>query len=164
MRGDLKLLLILLILNNLKRISIKINIVDENKTPLKNVTIYGKSNVSNEWVILNSCLSSWVYITNVPKGNIDFIICKNDYYIKTFNLCISNDCEFTICLLKKKRSRIYGIITNTFNEVIGNAIVVLYKVIDQNKYLPLRATSTDFLGEYNFIDVPEGTYIVKAIK
>ncbi len=161
---DLKLLFILMLLNNLKRISIKINIVDENKMPLKNVTVYGKSTVSNEWILLNSCLGPWVFITNVPKGNINFIIYKEDYYIKSFDICIFSDYEFTICLCKKKKSRIYGVITNVCNEVISNAIVVLYKVIGENHYLPLRSTRTDFFGEYNFIDVQEGTYIIKAIK
>lgn len=164
MKINLKLLVLLILLNNLKRISVKINIVDENGTQLKNVEVYGKSVVSGECVILNSYCGSWVCFTNVPSGNVEFVVYKEGFYIKSFCACITENCEFTVCLCRKRKNRIYGVITNNFNDVVENAVVVLYRVIKEDVYVPLKSTRSDFSGEYNFIDIPKGTYIVKAIK
>lgn len=164
MKWNLKLILILMLLEHLKKLIIKINIVDEKNKKLKNVIVYGRSCTSNQWLLLNSCNYSWVMFNDVPKGNMEFIVYKDGYYLKSFRKYFTNNHEFTICICKIKVNRVYGIITDYLNKSIENAVVILYKVIEEDRYCPMRFTKTDFLGEYNFVDVPRGTYIIKAIK
>lgn len=63
-----------------------------------------------------------------------------------------------------------GVIMNNENEPINRADVILYKVIQinrfikSNKLIPISYTKTNQSGVYLFINVPKGTYKIKANK
>lgn len=125
-----------------------------------NIIAYNSNQVLNLATSCNGLASLTAAYRNVYK----VVIYKQGYKKKTFFVNPYKNINCNICLCYCIQNRLYGFITNQNNEVINKAIVVLYKVIKKKLYLPVRFTYTDFTGEYNFINIPKGMYIVKAIK
>ncbi|MPQ43202.1 MSCRAMM family protein [Clostridium tarantellae] len=75
--------------------------------------------------------------------------------ISSVNVSLSND-------PLSSNGIVSGIITDTFNKKIAGADVLLYKVDEENGLIPVAFTSTSSSGIYTFINVPQGTYLVKS--
>lgn len=139
-------------------------IKDENNKPIKNAYIFIENINFNKSIKLKSnnkgCCKCKLY--HCCKYNVT--VKHNGYYDKSFCIIPFKNMEYEICLNKKHKNRLYGFISNNNDKKIRRALVVLYEVKEPNKYIPKHFTYTDFTGEYNFFNLPKGTYIIKAIK
>ncbi|MPQ42656.1 carboxypeptidase-like regulatory domain-containing protein, partial [Clostridium tarantellae] len=63
---------------------------------------------------------------------------------------------------KAENGIISGIITDSLNNVISEAKVILYKVESDNELTPISVTKTNNKGIYTFINVPTGIYFIKS--
>ncbi|MGL5244020.1 MAG: carboxypeptidase regulatory-like domain-containing protein, partial [Sarcina sp.] len=57
---------------------------------------------------------------------------------------------------------ISGIITDSTNKPVSGADVILYHINNTNNLTPVAFTTTNTMGIYTFINVPEGDYLVKS--
>ncbi|MPQ43813.1 carboxypeptidase regulatory-like domain-containing protein [Clostridium tarantellae] len=57
---------------------------------------------------------------------------------------------------------ISGIITDNLNIAMPKADVILYKLDENNKQIPVAFTKTNFSGIYSFVNVPFGSYFIKS--
>ncbi|WFD10887.1 carboxypeptidase-like regulatory domain-containing protein [Tepidibacter hydrothermalis] len=68
-----------------------------------------------------------------------------------------------ITLIKKEVStKITGLITDNTGKVIPNALVVLFRIEEDQKLIPVKYTLCDEEGRYSFINIPYNNYIIKA--
>ncbi|MBF8983932.1 carboxypeptidase regulatory-like domain-containing protein [Lutibacter sp. B2] len=146
------------------------HLVDEDNIPLEGLFVY----------LLKICCSDnkWLYKTtisnqygqfifqNIPKGK--YLILINNPIFDTYNKhieIIKTDKIFAIdiTLIKKEIStKITGQITDDTGKSIPNAIVVLYRVEEDKKLIPVKYTLCDEEGRYSFTNIPYNNYIVKA--
>lgn len=117
-----------------------------------------KTTVSNEY-------GQFVF-SDVPRD--EYMIYINDDRYSTYNKYIelidSNKIYKIDVILKPRRSstRITGQITNSKGKIIPYAVVILYKLEDNSKLIPVKYTTCDEDGCYIFTDIPYSNYIVKA--
>lgn len=161
-------LLILFLAFKLKKKSqnnVAFNIKD-NKGPIRNGYICIRSIKTKRFLIVKTDSYGRAVVKNICNGCYIVKACSDGYKEKFFKIQVCEDRCYDICLCKNKyeKNRIYGYIKDEKDKIIEKALVVLYEVIEKNKYNPVRFTYTDFTGEYNFIDVPKGKYLIKAIK
>lgn len=137
-----------------------------NKTPIRNGYICIQSLKTKKFFILKTDSNGRAIMRNICCGLYKVKACGDGYKDKFFNINVCKDRAYNInlCEINYSKNRIYGYIRDDKNKIIENALVVLYEVIGDKKYRPIKFTNSDFTGEYNFIDVPKGTYIVKGIK
>lgn len=158
------LLVILLCKKCNTNISIKVNVMDEDNKPLKNTMVIIKPcNLDKCLKLITDCSGS-IIINNIPVNRYQFLVYTKGYNKKIFFINACNNINLNICLCKYKKSRIHGYIKDIENNAIDEAIVVLYKVLCRNSYKAVKFDYTDFMGEYNFIDIEKGCYIIKSIK
>ncbi|GKX29644.1 hypothetical protein SH1V18_21240 [Vallitalea longa] len=153
-----------------KKALISGHIKDKYNNPVEGIIVYlltvccsnskciFKTTVSNEY-------GQFVF-SGIPRD--EYMVYINDANYTTYNKYIelidSNRIYNIDVILKPKRSstRITGQITNSKGKMISNAVVVLYKVEDNKKLIPIKYTTCDEDGRYVFTDIPYSNYIVKA--
>lgn len=169
MINEILFILILMILpkerfriNN--RIAIRFNIRDENNTPIKDAKISIRPCKSERIINILTCYRGRALIRGICRNNYKITISKNGYIEKTFIIKACKNTNCNINLYHINRNRIYGYVTDINNKAVNKAVVILYKVVSKKIYIPKKFIYTDFTGEYNFFNIPNGTYIVKAVK
>lgn len=144
--------------------NLRLCVRDENNKIVDNAHIHIEDCHSNRCYNLDTDCNGVAQLKCIPKSKYKISIYKLGFIEKTFTLNVSQDLNCNICLCHRKRSRIYGYITDNSKNPVERATVVLYKVLKNNVYFPVKFTYSDYTGEYNFVDIPKGDYIVKAIK
>lgn len=95
---------------------------------------------------------------------------KNGFLPQSFKLKICRCCCKYITLSRQTThpvSHLYGVISDNQQNKITNAYVILYQIyqnLGRSKLIPIRFTRTDRFGEYDFVNLSKGCYLVKAIK
>lgn len=148
---------------NNNKANINIKIIDRGGNPVDKADVfvlygnckYCKSKSNKDGIITLFGLIKGTYRILVYKEG----YCKNDFFVT-----LNHHNSYVVMLTFIKKSMIYGYIKDSKDKPIKDALVVLYKVLGINDYEAIRFTTTDFLGEYNFINVPKGKYIIKSIK
>lgn len=157
-------LIMLVSINKNRKVNIKFNVKDENNRVVKGALIRIKPYNSRQLMNIKTCCHGSALLRGVFKNIYEITICKKGYKEKRFLIKACKNINCNICLCHYNDNRLYGYITDFKNEAVDNAIVVLYRVICENVYVPEKFTYTDFTGEYNFFDILNGKYIIKAIK
>ena len=158
------ILVVLFLLEQNSKADIIFEVRDEKNKVIKGACISVKSCNLNNIIMGNTGCNGVATFKGIIKDKYEVIICKQGYKQKKFLVNICDNSCFGIYLCSCKSNRLYGYVTDLNNKVVEKAAVVLYRVIRDGIYYPVRFTYTDFTGEYNFIDIPKGDYIVKAIK
>ncbi|MEW8955797.1 hypothetical protein [Clostridium sp.] len=158
-------LIILLLIKEKNKVNIKFNVKDENNGIVKGALIKIKPYNSREVTNIKTCSHGSALLKGVPKNTYEVTVCKKGYKEKRLLVRAYKNITCNVCLsYYYNNNRLYGYITDSKSKPIDNAIVVLYEVVCEKVYIPKRFTYTDFTGEYNFFNIPNGKYIIKAIK
>lgn len=162
---DLLILFLALKLKKKNQYNLVFNIKDNNK-PIRNGYVCIRSMKTKRFLIVKTDSYGRAVVKNICSGFYIVKACADGYKDKFLKIQVCENRSYNLCLCKSKcdKNRIYGYIKDEKDKIIERALVVLYEVLGENKYNPVRFTYTDFTGEYNFIDVPEGKYLIKAIK
>lgn len=170
--------LVISVNNNCSRSIIVGDIFDfKTYNPVENITVslFKKNSI---------CEFELDYIVHTNKyGQFAFRdICKGEYLVKTnsigykpksYSICISKDCqivnlEIRLCEDEKNQNgTVSGLITDSNNEPVDYADVILYKVNNINSHenlTPIAFTKTNIKGVYLFVNVPKGVYKIKSTK
>lgn len=158
------LFLLLFLIGSNPKANLRLCVRDENNKTVTGAHIYIEDCHTKHCYNLDTHSDGLIKLNNITKSKYKISIYKPGFIEKTFTLNVSQDLNCNVCLCHRKRSRIYGYITDTSQCPIERATVILYKVLKNNIYLPIQSTYSDYTGEYNFVDIPKGNYIVKAIK
>lgn len=145
------------------KVNINIKIVDKRRNPIDKAEVF-LLNGNHKCCKLKSNEDGVITLFGLLKGTYRILVYKDGYCKNDFFLILNYDNNYIVMLTFIKKSIIYGYIKDSKDKPIKDALVVLYKVLGTNDYEAIRFTTTDFLGEYNFINVPKGKYIIKSIK
>lgn len=109
-------------------------------------------------------------------------VCNGEYIVKTssigykpkiYRICINEHSKIINLQIelyeddKNQNGSLSGLITDKNNEAVDYGDVILYKVDNSSGYeklIPIAFTKTNNKGIYSFINVPKGTYKIKATK
>lgn len=133
-----------------------------------NVILY--KNVLEEKVLVSrttSILDGEYILENLEDGTYELIVEKNGYKIVdindinlTGNVKIKADVSLEN-IAGNINSTISGFIKNSLGNIVPNAFVALYKVVDNVETL-IATTYTNIEGKYMFGNVEAGSYLVKS--
>ena len=121
--------------------------------------------VNNKRIYCNYTDPSGLIIFPLDRGCYKLSIEKDGYVSRQFNIKILNSMEFAkLSLNCVSKSKICGKIDDIIGKPINEATVVLYYLTEDGDLIPIKHTKTLKSGVYSFINVPNGNYIIKAIK
>lgn len=156
-------LLILSQINKSSRLYMVFHIADCFGCPITQASVLVKRTHTNCRWFCGSDRLGIAKIGYIPPGDYDIVITVPNY--ETLNIHKKMCCStFLEVCLDKKKSCIYGYIKDMNGCSINDATVVLYRVTCPKKYTAIRYTYSDYIGEYHFIDIPQGCYLIKSIK
>ncbi|QXM06297.1 MSCRAMM family protein [Crassaminicella indica] len=146
------------------------HLVDNNNNPLKDITVYLLKNTCNNEKKVYKATTTNIYgqfvFSDIPKNIYEIFINNPNFEIHNEFIEIKQtDKIFDINIkLNKKdiKTKITGQIKNDNDIPIPNALVILYKVDNDNKFIPIAHTICDEEGIYCFTNIPFDNYIVKA--
>lgn len=143
-----------------------INVIDRFEEPIKNckitiTTVNGNNRYytfTDKCGIAKFCLAFGVYFLKISKLGYKDIL---------YRVVLEDRMSFNKIRLIKKcyyGGIVYGNIKECNNKNSKCAMVILYKVSEDNTITPIEYTLTDKCGIYMFFNIPPGNYIIKATK
>lgn len=146
------------------------HLIDNNNLPLKGITIYLLDNICSCETMIYKATNTNSYgqfvFSDVPKGIYEIFINDPSFEIYKELIEITGQdkiIDINIKLNKKEpQTKIMGQIKDANNKPIPYSIVVLFKVNDDGKLIPISHTVCDSEGIYCFTNIPFNNYIVKA--
>lgn len=149
------------------------HIYNEVGTPLENIIVYLiDNNRANRYKKIYKTTVSNKYgqyvFYDIRRGEYDIFVSNSDFLAVSRRINIVEfDKIYDIDIRLNRRCRetkIMGYIKDENDEFVSDAIVVLYRVSEFEKLIPVEYTNTDEYGKYYFENVNYDRYIVKAIK
>lgn len=145
------------------RLNMVFHIADCFGNPISQASVSIKSTAENRCWYCRTNKWGFIKTRYLPPGNYEIVISKFNYETLYIYKKICSSVCFRIRLDSKKNC-VYGYIKDIDGCIVSHATVVLYRVICPEQYTPIRYTYTDCIGEYHFIDIPQGNYLIKSIK
>ncbi|WP_427339269.1 carboxypeptidase regulatory-like domain-containing protein [Caloranaerobacter sp. DY30410] len=142
------------------------HVFDKDKKTIAYVTV---TLFKNEKLYRYTCTNKYgqFIFSTIVKGEYKLVINDSKYYSYETILDIEDLKDiYKIDILLENRvskTKINGIIYEENNSPIEDALVILYKVEDEDKYISIDFRFTDEFGKYEFEDMPYGNYVVKAV-
>ncbi|MDK2820841.1 MAG: hypothetical protein PWP31_806 [Clostridia bacterium] len=143
---------------------VRLDLQLENNIYSDNVLIYGYITDSYEKPIQNASVSFF----NQNNKEIGSIYSSEEGFYSYGGIKLNSkitDKIFDIDIKLSKRdteTKITGQIQDNTGKLISNAIVLLYRVEENGKIIPVKHTISDKEGRYIFTNIPYNKYIVKA--
>ncbi len=153
----------------LNRVVISGHVYDEKENPLNKVCVvlFTDDKCSKTEIISYTRTNEYgqFILSEVLKGKYKLFI--DELYYETYeNVIEVREAINSIDILLNKKdsiTRITGQISDDMGKPITNALVVLYRVLENNKLLPIEFKYCDEYGRYEFTKMEFGKYIIKAI-
>lgn len=142
------------------------HVFDKDKKPIAYITV---TLFKNGKLYKCTCTNEYgqFIFSNIVKGKYKLVVNDSQYYPYEVVLNIEDlkDIYEKDIFLENRvgKTKINGTIYDESNRPIKDALVVLYKVEDEDKYTPIDFRFTDEFGKYEFEDIPYGSYVVKAV-
>ncbi|SHJ51121.1 MSCRAMM family protein [Paramaledivibacter caminithermalis] len=146
------------------------HLVDDDSNPLEGITIYLLRRFCNNkmkvYKVTNTNNYGQFVFIDLKKGIYEIFI--NDPKFEIYNGFIEigqthKIFDINIKLKRNIKTKIIGQVKDEDNKPIPNAVVILYRVTNDNKYIPVTYSVCDKEGRYCFTDILFDNYIVRAI-
>lgn len=147
------------------------HVYNEDGKPLEYITIVLSKfdSKENEKVYTYTCSNEYgqFVFSKITKGKYKITINESKYYPLSKVVDIVDIKDFHRIDLKLKRrankTKIAGNILDDEGNPIKDALVILYRVEENEEFIPIDFRLTDEFGKYEFEDIPYGNYVVKAV-
>lgn len=136
--------------------SIELYKVEETVSSLMSITF---SNEIGQFVFNDLEPGSYFMKINAPKYFVEFLQTE----IKSYHSIVTVEAK----LKENPRGSlgiITGLVTNSDDQPLSNADVILYRVSPEGSLTPVDFTRTNHEGIYLFVNVPQGEYRVNSIR
>lgn len=146
------------------------HVIDSKKEIVKNIPVYLIKNNCLEKKEIYKSTSLNIYgqfvFDSILRGKYFIFINDPKYYIycKPINIT-GKDRIINLNLMLRERtssSTITGQIKDNFDKPIPFALVVLYRVKEDGRLIPIKHTESNRKGRYKFTCIPYGRYLIKS--
>ncbi|MGL5245820.1 MAG: carboxypeptidase regulatory-like domain-containing protein, partial [Sarcina sp.] len=132
------------------------------------VLLYNMVNGSRNLMTITYTDTAGIFVfSELEPGNYSITINALGYMQTETNASVQNGKIFTLSKILSQNPQapdgiVSGIITDSTNNAVSGADVILYSISTDNSLTPVAFTTTNTSGIYTFINVSAGNYLVKS--